>query len=173
MPMPVAHGLLGGSIVTVVHPQPWRYYGAPILAGLVLANLPDLDLITVLFIHNRSWHRTVTHSLLMAVVVLLIFAFAFGREHLREAFAYGLAFASHGILDFSTTVVGGGVALLWPFSSYRFRLGWFGLSENPVRFAPAVIVKMLAVEFLLFAPPLLLLLGVRWYLARTKRRSHE
>jgi membrane-bound metal-dependent hydrolase YbcI (DUF457 family) len=171
MPMPVAHGLLGASIVTAVHPKPWRYYGAPILAGMVLANLPDLDLITVLFIHSRGWHRTVTHSLLMATVMLLIFAFAFGRQHLREAVAYGFAYASHGILDFATTSTGGGVELLWPFIRHRFRLGWFGLSENPAAFPPAIVIKFLAIEFLLFAPPFLIILGVRAYLAQ--RFIHE
>jgi membrane-bound metal-dependent hydrolase YbcI (DUF457 family) len=164
--MPVAHGLLGATIVTTVHPEPWRYYGAPFLAGMVLANLPDLDLITVLIIHSRGWHRTVTHSLITAAVVLLIFGFAFGRAHLREAFAYGLAFASHGIVDFATTTVGGGVALFSPISWHRFRLDWFGLSENPSRFPSAAIVKMIAWEFLLFLPPLLLLLGLRIYLAK-------
>ena len=164
--MPIAHGLLGGSIVAAVHPEPTRYYGAPILAGMILANLPDLDLITVLIIHSRGWHRTLTHSLVTAAVVLLIFSFAFGRAHLREAVAYGLAFASHGILDFATTTMGGGVALFSPFSWHRFRLDLFSLSENPAKYPPGVILKMIGWELLLFLPPLLLLLGLRVFLAK-------
>jgi membrane-bound metal-dependent hydrolase YbcI (DUF457 family) len=137
---------------------------------MILANLPDLDLITVLIIHSRGWHRTLTHSLVTAVVVLLIFGFAFGRAHLREAVAYCLAFASHGILDFATTTMGGGVALFSPFSWHRFRLDWFSLSENPAKFSPGVIVKMIGWEILLFLPPLLLLVGVKLYLARRRRQ---
>lgn len=170
MPMPFAHGLLGGSIVAAVHPEPTRYYGAPVLAGMILANLPDLDLLTVLIIHTRGWHRTITHSLITAGVLLLILAFAFGRAHLREAIAYGLAFMSHGLLDFATTTAGGGVALFSPFSWYRFRLDRFSLSENPAKYPVDEIVKMIGWELLIFLPPLLLLLGVRFYLSRRTQR---
>jgi membrane-bound metal-dependent hydrolase YbcI (DUF457 family) len=164
--MPIAHGLLGASIVGAVHPRPWRHYGAPLLLGAILANLPDVDLVTAVFTHSRGWHRTVTHSLVMAVVVLLMFGFALGRERWREAVAYGLAYASHGILDFATTRVGGGVALFSPFSWQRFKLNWFGLSEVPSGFPPAIVIRYLLVELLLFGSLLLLVLGVRMLLAR-------
>ena len=163
MPMPFAHGLLGATIVSAVHPEPTRYYGAPILTGMILANLPDLDLITVPIIHSRGWHRTLTHSLFTAVVLLLVLIFAFGRKHLREALAYGLAYMSHGLLDFATTTMGGGVALFSPFSWHRFRLDRFSLSENPAKFPPDVILKMIGWELLIFLPPLVVLLGVRIY----------
>lgn len=138
---------------------------------MVLANLPDLDLLTVLIIHSRGWHRTLTHSLITAAVLLVILGFTFGRQHLREAIAYGSAYASHGLLDFATTTGGGGVALFAPFSWHRFRLDQFSLSENPAKFPVDVIVKMLGWELLIFLPPLLALLGLRAYLAHGARST--
>lgn len=173
MPMPFAHGLLGGSIVAAVHPEPTRYYGAPVFAGMILANLPDLDLLTVLIIGTRGWHRTVTHSLFAGAVVLLIFGFAFGRAHLCEAVAYGLAYTSHGLLDFATTTAGGGVALFSPFSWHRYRLDQFSLSENPAKFPADVIVKMIGWELLLFLPPLLFLLGFQLFLTKGSRNRER
>lgn len=157
--------------MAAVHPEPTRYYGAPVLAGMILGNLPDLDLLTVLIIGTRGWHRTLTHSLAVGLVVLLIFGFAFGRDHLREAVAYGLAYTSHGLLDFATTTGGGGIALLSPFSWHRYRLDRFSFSENPARYPAPEIIKMIGWELLIFLPPLLLLLGVRFYLVRRAQRN--
>jgi membrane-bound metal-dependent hydrolase YbcI (DUF457 family) len=72
--------------------------------------------------------------------------------------AFGLAYASHAVLDFATTKVGGGVELFWPFSSERLALGLLGLSEIPSRVPPAGILRYIVVEFVIFAPPLLALL---------------
>jgi hypothetical protein len=51
--------------------------------------------------------------------------------------------------------------LLWPFSVDRLGLRWWGLSELPSRLPPAEILKYLSLEFVLFAPPLLLLILLR------------
>ena len=84
-----------------------------------------------------------------------------GKRHLREAVAYGLAFTSHGILDYATTREGSGVELLWPFSSERFVLGWVGLSEMPSRLTDLEIIRTLGVELICFAPLLILVLGLK------------
>src|SRR5918992_1198426 len=112
MPLPVAHGLLGASLVAAIYPQPTKRYFIPL---------------------SKAWHRGFSHSIILALIVCLIFLFLLGKRHIREAIAYSLAFASHGILDYVTTKEGGGVELLWPFSSERLVLGWAGLSELPSR----------------------------------------
>ncbi|MCA1593205.1 MAG: metal-dependent hydrolase [Acidobacteria bacterium] len=123
MPLPIAHGLLGASIVAAVHPDaPFtdgRRFRLPLMVGALLANCPDADFLLVWALHDRSWHRGFTHSLVFALVVSLLLLAYLGRSRTRAALAYGLAFTSHGVLDFITTKVGGGVKLLLPFSSQR------------------------------------------------------
>ena len=163
MPLPVAHGLLGASIVAAVHPQPTNRYFMPLFVGAFLANAADFDFFLVFALHSKTWHRGFSHSIMLALVLCLIFVLILGRRHLRAAIAYGLAFASHAILDYVTTKEGGGLALLWPFSSNRFILGLVGLSETPSKLPAIGIIKALIVEFLIFAPLLLLVIGLRKY----------
>lgn len=166
MPLPVAHGLLGASLVAAVHPRPANRYFMPLLFGALLANAADFDFLLVFLLHSKAWHRGFTHSVMFALVVFFIFAVSLGRRRIREAIAYGLAFASHGILDYVTTKEGGGVELLWPFSSERLVFGRIGLSELPSRLPAMGIVKALVVEFMLFAPLILLVGYLRKYMFR-------
>lgn len=158
--MPVAHSLVGASLVAALLPRRPRYRVA-LAAGAVLANAADLDFIFVAVFRSRAWHRGFTHSLAFALVVFLCFLLALGRARSREAAAYGLAYASHIVLDFATTRAGGGLELLWPFSADRLALRWWGLSEIPSRLPAAEILKSLSLEFALFAPPLLFLILLR------------
>ena len=162
MPMPVAHSLVGASLVAAVLPRAGRArYRATLLTGVVLANAADLDFLFVAVFRSRAWHRGFTHSLVFALVVFLCLLLALGRARAREAAAFGLAFASHSLLDFATTRDGGGLELLWPFSVERPGLRWWGLSELPSRLPAAEILKSLSLEFVLFAPPLLFLILLR------------
>lgn len=162
MPLPVAHALLGASLVAAVLPRTSpRRYALSLAAGAVLANAADLDFGLVFALGSRAWHRGFTHSLAFALAVGLALLLSLGRRRAAKAAAYALAYASHAPLDFATTKLGGGVQLLWPFSAERFALGWRGLSELPSRLPPAEIFKAACVEFALFAPPLLLLLLLR------------
>ena len=161
MPLPVAHGLLGASIVASIHPHPNNRYFMPLLVGAFLANAADLDFFLVFALHSRAWHRGFSHSIMLALVVCIMFMLSLGRQHIREAIAYGLAFASHGLLDYMMTKEGGGVELLWPFSSDRLVFGWVGLSELPSRLPVIEVVKSLVVEFMLFTPLLILVISLR------------
>ncbi len=159
MPLPLAHGLVGSSVVAALVPrESRRRYRVLLFAGALLANAADFDFILVFLFRSRAWHRGFTHSIVFALVVLLCSMLAHGRKRAREGLALGLAYASHVLLDFATTKEGGGLELLWPFSADRLGLRWFGLSELPSRLPPAEILKALCVEFALFAPPLVLLL---------------
>ena len=117
MPLPIAHGLFGASVIAWLHPQsaPNRKY-RPLLIGALLANAADLDFLLVFVLQSEAWHRGFSHSIAFALLVYAVFAVALGKSRLQVAIAYGLAFASHGFLDFVTTKEGGGVELLWPFS---------------------------------------------------------
>jgi len=155
--MPVAHGLVGAGLVAAALPRAGRRR-LLLLAGAALANAADLDFLLVFFFRSRAWHRGFTHSLFFALAVFLCLLLALGRRRAREAVAFGLAYTSHALLDFATTRAGGGLELFWPFSADRFALRWWGLSEIPSTLPPAEVLKSLAVEFLLFAPPFLLVL---------------
>ncbi len=162
MPLPVAHGLVGASVVAALVPRAGRArYRLLLAAGALLANAADFDFLLVIVFRERAWHRGFTHSLVFALAVLLCSLITLGRRRPREAAALGLAYASHALLDFATTKTGGGLELLWPFSAERFGLRWWGLSELPSRLPPAEILRSLAVEFLLFAPPFILLVLLR------------
>jgi membrane-bound metal-dependent hydrolase YbcI (DUF457 family) len=160
--MPVAHGLLGASVVAALHPEPGtrralRYA----LFGALLANCADLDFILVLACHTKSWHRAFTHSIFFGLLVTLALVLARRFSRLREATALGLAYVSHGLLDWATTTLPGGVQLLWPFSNERLMLAWQGLSEAPSRQPAAVVLRYLLVELVIFAPVLLLIVFLR------------
>jgi membrane-bound metal-dependent hydrolase YbcI (DUF457 family) len=171
MPLPVAHGLLGASIVAAVHSRPTSRHFIPLLVGAFLANAADLDFFLVFALRSRAWHRGFSHSMLLALIVCLIFVLSLGSRHIRDAIAYGLAFASHGILDYVTTKEGGGVELLWPFSSDRLVFGCVGLSELPSRLPVIEIIKWLVIESILFAPLLMLVLGLRKYVWKDARTT--
>ncbi len=163
MPLPVAHALVGASVVAATYTRPNSpRYPVALIVGALLANAPDLDFLLVFTFHSRSWHRGFTHSFVFAAIVGLLFVVSLGLRRARDAAAYGLAFASHCVLDFLTTKEGGGVELLWPFSTDRLALRWAGLSELPSRLPPLAILKWLAVELALFTPLLL----VVWYWRR-------
>ncbi len=162
MPLPISHGLTGAALVAALHPNPvGRRYRLALLAGAFLANAADFDFALVWALRSGAWHRGFTHSLVFAAAVGLVFVVAFGRGRLREAAGCGLAYASHGVLDWFLMKVGGGVQLLWPFSGERFGLGWWGLSEIPSRLPPSQIMKFLLLELLIFAPRLVLILLAR------------
>lgn len=166
MPLPFAHGLVGAGVVAALHPRPKRRHFAPLLFGALLANCADLDFALVLLTHERSYHRGFTHSLAFAFAVCVAMLAAFGRARAREALAYGLAYASHALLDYSTTKFGGGVELFWPFSAERFGLGVVGLSELPSLMPRVAMLKAALLELLIFAPLLACVLLARRLLRR-------
>lgn len=167
MPLPIAHALVGASLAAAIHTRPRSLrYRVALISGALLANAPDLDFFLVFTLHSRAWHRGFTHSLVFAGLVCLLFVLTLGRRRLRDALAYGLAFASHCMLDFLTTKAGGGVELFWPFSAERLSFGWAGLSELPSRLPPLTILKWLLAEVIIFAPILLAVLFWRRSLER-------
>lgn len=165
MPLPVAHGAVGAGLVALVRARSsvrddWK----KLLAGALLAISPDLDFFFLWVLHLRGWHRSFSHSIMMAVIVTALLYLLLGRRRTRDVIAYGLAFLSHGLLDFATTKNAGGVELLWPFSSARFKLGVIGFIELPAGYSLSETIKYSLIELLVFVPVLLLVLLLREYM---------
>jgi inner membrane protein len=113
--------LLGASVAAAVAPPGHRR--AALLAGAALGTLPDLDVFVVNAltdnpVHRMTWHRGVSHSLLVLPVVgALAWAFLRGRggrvaqAPARWFWAITLALVTHPLLDAFTVY---GTQLLWP-----------------------------------------------------------
>lgn len=154
MPLPIAHGFFGAS-AAAAGLFPKKYYRnrfIPVAVCAVLSVLPDLDFLFVFATGNEKWHRGFTHSIAFALLVGLIIHLYLGRRRWREALAYSFAYASHFILDFLTTKVGGGLELFFPFSAQRFKLGWFGFSEFTSKLTFSGLIEAAIIEFCIFAP---------------------
>lgn len=177
MPYPVAHGLVGGSVVALIlSTMPERRYYRNIFIGALLAVSPDMDYLLVWgFNLGEAWHRSITHSLLFAVAAGLICAALVNAATVKEAIAFVLSTASHGILDYAVTKKSAGVEILWPFSGHWFRLGLVDYTElnllKPGLSLPGLVgdLKVIALETALGV----LLLSFVIFLKQTVRHGRE
>ncbi|MGI8656440.1 MAG: metal-dependent hydrolase [Pyrinomonadaceae bacterium] len=178
MPLPIAHGLVGATIVALGRPQStlnrdWHV----LLLGSVFAISPDFDFFLIRGLHfGRGLHRGFSHSILAAFIVTASMLAVLGISHLRNVLALGAAFLSHGLLDFLTTKRGGGVELLWPFLRERFKSGLIGFSEFPVGFSLKEVIKASLIELVVFVPILLAVLLIRELMFRSlnsKRKAQS
>lgn len=170
MPLPIAHGLLGASIVAVTlkEASPLRNW-KPLLFGASLSILPDFD-----YFLGTSLHRGFTHSLIFASIVGMACLAATGLERIKAAIGYAGALFSHVLLDYATTKTMPGVELLWPFSTRRFGLGlvdYYHLTGiDPVFFLSRGVMmdllKMGMLELIIFLPIFLLVLSLKWSLSK-------
>ncbi|MET0242748.1 MAG: metal-dependent hydrolase, partial [Flavitalea sp.] len=95
--------------------------------GLLAASFPDIDAVNGLFLslpEELIAHRGITHSLLVAVLVPFLFAFAADKIHQRPRigfvpfyFFFLFQILLHDLLD---TCNAYGTGLLEPFSAHRF-----------------------------------------------------
>lgn len=96
-----------------------------LLAGIVAAILPDLDVLAFRFgiPYAADWgHRGFSHSLFFALLIAVlgvVFARTLKTKRKTAFWFLGLATASHGVLD-AFTNGGLGIAFFWPMSSERF-----------------------------------------------------
>src|SRR4051812_28188571 len=99
MPLILAHGLVGATIVAAVHPEGrhWK----PLLLGAALAISPDIDFALLWGFGMRGVHRSFTHSFAFAIAATVATWLIAGRTQWRAVLACGLALASHGVLDFA------------------------------------------------------------------------
>lgn len=131
MPLPIAHGLIGASIVAASRRGGnWRKEWWPLLVGAGLAISPDFDLLFAwVFGISTIIHGGPSHSILFAIPLGMVGALLAREFNWRGLAIYFTVALSHGVLDFLTKREFGGAQLLWPFSSHKFRLGLFSYYE--------------------------------------------
>jgi inner membrane protein len=136
MPSPIGHALGGVAIAWAADLVDGRRSSPRLVTACAgLAMLPDVDLLLPAF------HRTATHSLTAAIVVIIVVALtgkvtgrpdgvrphrASWRGLWRTAFVCGAAYASHLLLDWlgADNRPPRGIQLLWPFSDRWFISDW-------------------------------------------------
>jgi membrane-bound metal-dependent hydrolase YbcI (DUF457 family) len=100
-----------------------------ILVGILLGNLPDLDVfLSPFFGGHYQFHRTFTHSIWGNLVLVPTFGFITKRllglqgwsGYAHSTLFVGLCVASHLITDVVTNY---GTCILYPFNQKRFSLG--------------------------------------------------
>jgi inner membrane protein len=151
MPLPIAHGLVGASIVALVHSRADSRNWKPLLLGFVLANSPDFDFAFSFFLGAHDFHRGFTHSLLFALIVASIIFTILKRNNRQNALAYSIAFLSHTILDY-VCAKDGGVRLLMPFDYTAYKLGQISFSELSRGFVLQEMLYFSLLEILVFVP---------------------
>jgi inner membrane protein len=122
------------------------------LYGAIAANIPDIDIITGLFVPGDKAlliHRGLTHSLFFAIVCGSCLAWLANRRYpkisfLTFAFFCIFQLALHDLLDTCTSY---GTGLLEPFSNYRFSFHLLYVAD-PLFTLPLLISTMV----LLFKP---------------------
>ncbi|MCI0486205.1 MAG: metal-dependent hydrolase [Blastocatellia bacterium] len=181
MPLPLAHGLIGASIVAASRPretfrEKWKF----LLLGAILGISPDLDLLIAWgFGLGNSWHGSFSHSIVFAIAAGLLVSSLTGDLKIKGAAVYVLAVLSHAVLDAATSKVWGAIKLFWPVSDRRFNFGLFDYFEfipnpetNPIADDLKRALEISLYELLIFAPVLLLVLLISRRVMQA-RRSRE
>ena len=166
MPLPIAHGLLGASVVAALRPSSEPRTAKLLLTGALLAISPDFDYaLNWLRIPYGGWHHGFTHSIPFALVMGVVMIAVFRDWKFRSYLVFTLAYVSHTLLDFMFTE-SRGVALWWPFTNYRYKLrlpspidyDW----SHASLFATLIdVVKLCAAELLIFLPILFVVIWIR------------
>lgn len=182
MPLPIAHGLIGASLVAASRKGfTFRRDGLPVALGMLLGMAPDLDLFL-------SWglgfgtkvHGGFSHSLVIALAAGAGLSIILKETSISRVLAYMAAAASHGLLDACTKKEFGGSAILWPFSNQKYKLGIFSNYEfypNPASQTWREMLEQAAriglQEFLIGMPLFLLIVGGQMIVQRRRNKTTE
>lgn len=146
VPTPISHAAVGYAIGA------WAPHDVPpstrrlCLAAAACAALPDIDVL------GFAPHRGITHSLVFAVLVAVVAAFALFRQikssrtRAQLVLILGVALLSHSFLDALSTY-SYGIAFLAPFSQARFRFLWTPLGNPRGDLASQLLQEALVVFF--------------------------
>ena len=172
MPTVISHALVPLTVAIAAGSK--RIPPRVAVAGMLLAMLPDLDVIGFRFgiSYDAAWgHRGATHSL--AIGAIVVFGMAALVPALRKGWTMAflfLAITSHGLLDMMTD--GGlGVGLLWPFDSSRYFAPWRPIRVSPIGagfFTPRGMVTAISELQWIWLPCLMVVVS-----ALTVRRFHR
>jgi len=177
MPLPIAHGLLGASVVAALAPKKTVGRGRVLLVGALLGLCPDFDyLVNWVGVFGRGWHHDFSHSFAFTFLAGVAAAFVFAGLGTRSVLTYWLAALSHPLADYVMTE-SRGVELFWPLSGRRFKLGGPTLLDytwaHDSLWATAVdLLRISLMECALFAPLLLIIVIVRSARGRRSAASH-
>lgn len=125
MPLPIAHGLIGATIVAATRENlSFRKDWKAMLAGASIAVLPDLDLLLSWGLgQSNLTHGGFSHSIVFSCFLGVLAALLMRENILRSSITFSAAALSHALLDMATKKSFGGAALLWPLTPEKFRLG--------------------------------------------------
>ena len=130
-----------------------------LVVGALLGVCPDADyVLSWLHVLGRGWHHGFTHSVAFAVLVGATVSWGLGLRGWRGVLACVLPVLSHPLLDCLITE-SPGVALWWPVTDRRYKLGIDELSYYRIIGASEgalTLVKLCVAEVLLFGPILAL-----------------
>ena len=176
MPFPVAHGLVGASMVAALRPSNelggWKW----LAFGACLGVAPDFAFaLNWLGISASEWHHGFTHSIPFALFVGVVTIVVLRQWKLRSYLVFTSVYVSHTLLDYMLTE-SRGVALWWPFTNHRYKLRLpnpidYTYSVDSFRQAAIDLLKISLIELLIFAPLLLAVILVSQVL--TKRSQFE
>jgi inner membrane protein len=174
VPFPVAHGLIGASVVAALLPSSRSRIATPLLLGAFLSISPDFDFaLNWLRVGRGGWHHGFTHSLPFALLIGIVMVILMREWKPRSLVVFTGAFASHTLLDYLLTE-SQGVALWWPFTDHRYKLRL----PNPIDYTwddasfwetTMDVLKIVAAELLIFVPVLLAVLLIRRVVVKRSR----
>jgi inner membrane protein len=124
MPLPLAHAFAGASLTAVAWPvKTPAGLRRGLAVGAVLGVCPDVDyVLNWSRIQGGGWHHGFTHSVLFALVAGIAASWGVGVRGWRGALVCTGAVLSHLLLDYVFTD-SRGIALCWPVTDQRFKLG--------------------------------------------------
>jgi membrane-bound metal-dependent hydrolase YbcI (DUF457 family) len=174
VPFPVAHGLIGASVVAALLPSSRSRIVVPLLIGAFLGISPDFDYaLNWLRVGRGGWHHGFTHSIPFALLIGLVMIILMRDWKARSFIVFSAAFASHTLLDYLLTE-SRGVALWWPFTDHRYKLRL----PNPIDYTwddssfwetTMDVLKIVVTELLIFVPVLLLVVLIRRAVVKRSR----
>jgi membrane-bound metal-dependent hydrolase YbcI (DUF457 family) len=156
MPLPLAHAVIGGSLTVAAWPvKTPAGFRRSLVVGAVLGICPDFDyVLNWLHVLGPGWHHGFSHSVVFAVVVGVGASWVCGIRGWRGALVCTGAALSHPLLDYLFTE-SRGVALWWPVTGQRFKLGIAEWSYYELAGASRgwlEVVKLSGFELLVFGP---------------------
>jgi membrane-bound metal-dependent hydrolase YbcI (DUF457 family) len=176
MPLPVAHALIGASVVAAVHGKaqsPWKL----LCIGAFLGVFPDFDyILNWLKIGWGGWHHGFTHSFVFALFAGAVTTVITGWKNIKAFIAFSAAIASHGILDYLITE-SRGIALFWPFTNHRYKLEIpnpidYTWSKSSFSETAVDVLQICLTELIIFGPLLLLVMLLRIMSIRKGKLLH-
>lgn len=172
MSLPVAHGLLGATVVAAFQP-PFNPSWKELVLGGLLGICPDFDyFLNLIPSLGGGWHHGFTHSFVFALLLGFVMSLCTGKFRFSEVMMYSFATLSHPLLDFFFTE-SLGIELFWPFSNARWNLQIpnaidYSWRTTSVWETMVNLFKISLIELIIFAPILLIVL---WAKRINPRRS--